>query len=191
MYYLFALITCWLDVLRTLPSSKTKRHKMNSTYDLNGRYYESIGCRKDRHCQTFKFCHRYERICMNCRTEGQMCRRNKMCCRGMECASGKCRRKIELGRFGALCNKDRDCNYNLCCARENGQSVCKQMLQHGDICGIREGGRKYLWSHQCPCAYGLKCKTVGNIRQTNSIQQLQHDWGNGSRKLCVRQHKIS
>ena len=87
-----------------------------------------------------------------------MCRRNKMCCRGMECASGQCRRKIQLGLVGSLCVKDRDCNYGFCCARQNGQSVCKPLFQEGDKCSVPANGRRYLWSHECPCVYGLRCK---------------------------------
>ena len=78
----------------------------------------------------------------------------------MHCATGKCRRNVEPGHEGSPCGKDRDCAYDMCCARENGQSVCKRLLGEGDVCGVGEGGARFLWSHQCQCAYGLKCKSV-------------------------------
>lgn len=83
-----------------------------------------------------------------------------MCCRGLECAAGKCRKRITLGKENSICRKDRDCNYGYCCAREKGQSVCKPMLQEGQSCAIPQGGARYLWTRQCPCAYGLKCRVV-------------------------------
>ena len=138
---------------RIIRSGKATTNRiLNSTFF----FLQTLTCRKDKHCQQTQFCNRYEKMCIACREVGQTCRRNKMCCRGMECANGKCRHKVKLATEGALCTKDRDCNYGYCCAREKGQSVCKRMLQKGDRCRIPSG--MYLWSHQCPCAYGLKCR---------------------------------
>ncbi|XP_057293337.1 dickkopf-related protein 3-like [Hydractinia symbiolongicarpus] len=180
-------VASWLSVLRTLPLANAKQLKKNATHIIYGKYSKLIVCRKDRHCKPVEFCHRYEKSCRACKTEGQMCRRNKMCCRGMECAGGKCRKRVALGRQGALCSKDRDCNYGFCCARENGQSICKPMLRQNEACGIPKGGRRFLWTHQCPCAHGLKCKRAEKeeTKSRSKLVSIIRDWTDDTERRCL------
>ena len=65
-----------------------------------------------------------------------------------------------MGFEGARCRKDRDCHIGFCCAKSDGDLVCKRMLQEGDVCDVPEGGLAYALNHSCPCAQGLKCKKV-------------------------------
>eukprot|EP00111_Clytia_hemisphaerica_P004071 TCONS_00011663-protein len=171
----------WIGLVRTFPIAEKPNKRVPNATAIDSKFKQKSGCRKDKHCQPSEYCNRYEKTCLNCRKEGETCRRNKMCCRGMECAGGVCRRKIRLGTEGALCTKDRECNYGFCCAREKGQNVCKRMLQEGDRCS--KPNRLYLWSHQCPCAYGMKCR---RRKRTNKLLDLIKDWNDESERRCVR-----
>ena len=98
-----------------------------------------------------------------------MCRRNKMCCRGYECVSGRCKRVKELAKKGAFCKKDRDCEYGFCCTHQKGQSICKQMLEDGDLCNLHASDRKRYMSSYCPCPNGYTCKQ-SNISSSSIIK---------------------
>uniref|UniRef100_A0A8C6S812 Dickkopf N-terminal cysteine-rich domain-containing protein n=1 Tax=Neogobius melanostomus TaxID=47308 RepID=A0A8C6S812_9GOBI len=78
--------------------------------------------------------------------EGQYCRRDAQCVRGLSCMFGKCHRSIPNGQEGARCKVDRDCGASMCCARH-----------HGD-CYVPDGGLAFSINQICPCDEGLLCR---------------------------------
>ncbi|XP_047136147.1 dickkopf-related protein 3 isoform X3 [Hydra vulgaris] len=126
----------------------------------NGIYDEILTCYKDRQCSEMQFCSRHKKNCVNCRKTAEKCNRNKMCCRGYECINSQCKKKRELSKFESICNKDRDCEYGLCCIKQAGHSVCKEMQKDGDLCTIN-GDLKHM-TNQCPCINGFICKPLNS-----------------------------
>ena len=121
---------------------------------------QKVECKKDKHCGNGKYCHRHYGSCHNCKPMGTHCRRNNMCCNGMECMFGKCRMIVPAGVEDSKCRKDRDCNKGLCCAKTHGEFICKRMLQQDEICTVSSGGIAYSLNHNCPCAEGLVCRKL-------------------------------
>uniref|UniRef100_A0AAY3ZXR7 Dickkopf N-terminal cysteine-rich domain-containing protein n=1 Tax=Denticeps clupeoides TaxID=299321 RepID=A0AAY3ZXR7_9TELE len=81
--------------------------------------------------------------------EGQYCRRDGQCVRGLSCMYGKCLRSIP--------DVDRDCGASMCCARHHGERVCKRRLAPGESCFVPDGGLAFSINQICPCSEGLLC----------------------------------
>jgi len=183
IYTLETCLATWLNIVRSMPM-KTKQRNATKAVIQRRSHPQGEICRKDRHCGVKRFCHRYLKLCEDCKQKGQSCRRNKMCCQGMECANSVCRLKVQPGLKGSLCRRDRDCNVDHCCAKQNGQSVCKPMLKEGDFCNLP--GKDYLWTHGCPCKQSLKCKkTRRRGKRLRGIKDLTEEWNTGRRRRCV------
>ena len=129
-------------------------------YRPMGCYFLLQACRKDRHCGQGSYCHKHNGLCHACKPIELPCRRNNMCCGGMECVFGFCRTALPRGTKGARCRKDRKCDAGLCCVKVHGEPICRQLLQEGDDCSVPEGGLGYALNQKCPCAAGLTCKKV-------------------------------
>ncbi|XP_068746971.1 dickkopf-related protein 3-like [Montipora capricornis] len=118
-------------------------------------------CRKDRHCGQGHYCHRHKGFCHACQDKIQKCRRDKMCCNGMECVFGHCRVAKPRGTEGGKCRRDKPkCDAGFCCANVHGHPICKQLLQEGEDCEVPEGGLEYSLNQRCHCASGLICRRV-------------------------------
>lgn len=130
-------------------------------------------CKKDRHCEWGHYCHKHNGLCHSCRNEEfSRCRRDNMCCDGMECVFGRCRKAMPRGTLNAKCRKDRKCDTGLCCVKVHGQPICKQLLQEGEDCSVPEGGLGYSLNQKCPCAPGLVCKKVKNRHKKRLVTPL-------------------
>ena len=127
-------------------------YELNQTFDLQAY------CRKDRQCGIAKYCHRHYGICRKCKKTGAKCRRDHVCCKGLECVFGSCRKIVKRGNYLSRCKKDKHCNKGLCCGKSHGESVCKPMLRKNQICSVLQGGVAYAVNHGCPCDKGLVCR---------------------------------
>lgn len=121
-------------------------------------------CRKDRQCGS-GYCHKHYGTCHKCKNIGAKCRRDHVCCKGLECVFGGCRKVVKSGNYLSRCRKDKDCNKGLCCAKSHGEFVCKPMLRKNQVCAVLEGGVAYTVNHGCPCDIGLVCKRVKQRRK--------------------------
>eukprot|EP00794_Sanderia_malayensis_P003027 gene3027-3486_t len=124
-------------------------------------------CRKDKQCGKGRFCYRHLGTCHNCRRNGEICRRNHMCCKGFTCVAGVCRPVMPAGLEGALCRKSKDCRPGLCCSKatigNGGKPTCRRYLQEGDACGLIDRSPRFQINHICLCDTGLKCRKVRRI----------------------------
>lgn len=135
----------------------------NATFSNSKWHFYLQNCRKDRHCRPGNYCHKHNGKCHACKPVPGIqspCRRNNMCCAGMECVFGFCRKAIPRGTQGAKCKKDRKCDSGLCCVKVHGEPICRRLLQEGENCSVPEGGLDYSLNQKCPCATGLTCKKV-------------------------------
>ncbi|XP_028815709.1 dickkopf-related protein 3-like [Denticeps clupeoides] len=121
----------------------------------------SVTCEHDRACGRGHSCDRHFGLCVPLRQEGQYCRRDGQCVRGLSCMYGKCLRSIPDGQEGARCKVDRDCGASMCCARHHGERVCKRRLAPGESCFVPDGGLAFSINQICPCSEGLLCRGGG------------------------------
>ncbi|XP_008312354.1 dickkopf-related protein 3-like isoform X3 [Cynoglossus semilaevis] len=115
-------------------------------------------CDHDRACGRGFSCDRHFGLCVPLRGEGQYCRRDAQCVRGLSCMFGKCHRSVPNGQEGARCKVDRDCGASMCCARHHGEQVCKRRLVRGESCFVPDGGLAFSINQICPCDEGLLCR---------------------------------
>ena len=80
---------------------------------------------------------------------------------GFICMWGKCEVEKKPGVLESVCKQHADCNQGLCCARKQGEKVCKPYLTEGQNCSVIEGGIAYNYNHDCACGYGLVCQKYG------------------------------
>ncbi|KAK8387494.1 hypothetical protein O3P69_018201 [Scylla paramamosain] len=115
-------------------------------------------CNSDRACERREFCDQHYGVCREKLGTGQSCRRDSMCARDLDCMFGECQQRVEPGREGARCRRERDCGPDMCCARRNGEHICQRRLPLGHKCFVPEGGLEYAINERCPCQSGLICK---------------------------------
>ncbi|KAK7919351.1 hypothetical protein WMY93_010635 [Mugilogobius chulae] len=132
-------------------------------------------CDHDRVCGRGFSCDRHFGLCVPLRGEGQYCRRDAQCVRGLSCMFGKCHRSIPNGQEGARCKVDRDCGASMCCARHHGELVCKRRLIRGESCYVPDGGLAFSINQICPCDEGLLCRenSAPYWREREFIYQLE------------------
>ncbi|XP_007572021.1 dickkopf-related protein 3-like isoform X2 [Poecilia latipinna] len=118
-------------------------------------------CDSDRACGRGFSCDRHFGLCVPLRGEGQYCRRDTQCVRGLLCMFGKCHRSIPNGQEGSRCKADRDCGPSMCCARHHGETVCKKRLARKESCYVPDGGLAFSINQICPCKEGLLCREDG------------------------------
>ncbi|XP_063077216.1 dickkopf-related protein 3-like [Engraulis encrasicolus] len=119
---------------------------------------DAVACDHDRVCGKGFVCDRHFGRCVPQRQEGQYCRRDAQCVRGLHCMFGKCLRSIPRGEEGARCKVNRDCDASMCCARHHGEQVCKRRLALGEGCFVPDGGLAFSINQVCPCDEGLLCQ---------------------------------
>ncbi|MPC32151.1 hypothetical protein E2C01_025456 [Portunus trituberculatus] len=108
-------------------------------------------CNSDRACERREFCDQHYGVCREKLGTGQPCRRDFMCARDLDCMFGECQQRVEPGREGARCRKNRNCGPDMCCARRNGEHICQRRLPLGHKCFVPEGGPEYVINERCPC----------------------------------------
>ncbi|XP_062451334.1 dickkopf-related protein 3-like [Rhea pennata] len=109
-------------------------------------------------CAPGRFCDEHFGLCLPRRQEGQYCRRDAHCARGLLCMFGKCQQPAPDGQEGARCRGDEDCGAGACCARQHGERVCKRRLALAQGCHVPPGGLAFSINQLCPCLEGLVCR---------------------------------
>ncbi|OCT62101.1 dickkopf-related protein 3 [Xenopus laevis] len=136
----------------------------------------TVQCDHDRGCGRGLFCDRHFGLCVALRHEGQYCRKDSQCVRGLGCMYGRCQRIIPGGHEGARCRQDKDCSPNMCCARHHGEMICKRRLPLGGSCFVPEGGLAFSINQLCPCEEGLICSAAHPQREKEFIYSPGSDW---------------
>eukprot|EP00795_Rhopilema_esculentum_P014583 gene14583-5658_t len=118
-------------------------------------------CNLDQNCEDDQFCHENYKYCEKKKYTGGLCRRTGNCVRGAFCMWGRCFKAQRPGLYNSRCKMHNDCDEGLCCAREEGESICKKYLTEGQNCSASFGGIEYSKDHDCACGFGLVCKLFG------------------------------
>ncbi|XP_800228.1 dickkopf-related protein 3 [Strongylocentrotus purpuratus] len=142
------------DLEREHPRNIQARLLLNET---EARYYQDLPCDSDKMCGRGRFCDLHYGGCHRHRQPGHQCRRDGHCQKGHDCMFGTCRATIPERTLGARCRNNKDCSHNMCCAKQHGESVCKQKLPLQAKCFIPPGGIEYVIDTMCPCEEGLVC----------------------------------
>uniref|UniRef100_A0A8C8JL39 Dickkopf N-terminal cysteine-rich domain-containing protein n=1 Tax=Oncorhynchus tshawytscha TaxID=74940 RepID=A0A8C8JL39_ONCTS len=150
-------IWAWMLNMPHSPPKKGPMALMESTPPVNTKGSSGV-CDHDRACGRSFSCDRHFGLCFPLRGEGQYCRRDAQCVRGLSCMFGKCHRRISEGQEGARCKVDRDCGESMCCARHHGEQLCKRRLLRDESCFVPEGGLAFSINQICPCDEGLLCR---------------------------------
>ncbi|XP_053573479.1 dickkopf-related protein 3 [Bombina bombina] len=127
--------------------------------------HNTATCDNDRSCGRGLFCDRHFGLCVALRHEGQYCRKDSQCVRGLGCMYGRCQRVIPGGHEGSRCRLDKDCPSTMCCARQHGEMICKRRLPAGSNCFVPEGGLAFSINEVCPCEEGLICSSSHTPRE--------------------------
>ncbi|XP_060111308.1 dickkopf-related protein 3-like [Heteronotia binoei] len=127
-------------------------------------------CSQEVPCPQGLFCDHHFGLCLSRREEGEYCRWDTHCAKGLNCMFGRCHLIVPSGQEGARCHQDKDCGPHACCARLHGEMVCKKRLHLGDGCYIPQGGIAFSLNQVCPCLEGLVC------RRTSSKQQIAAEY---------------
>nr|XP_025041987.1 dickkopf-related protein 3-like [Pelodiscus sinensis] len=134
-------------------------------------------CSQDRPCAPGLFCDKHFRLCLPRRQEGQYCRRDAHCARGLSCMFGQCHRTMPDGQEGARCRQDKDCDGASCCARHHGEMLCRRRLALDQSCYVPPGGLAFSLNQVCPCQEGLVCRTgAAGGAKTVDYWQGKSDW---------------
>ncbi|XP_072291882.1 dickkopf-related protein 3b isoform X3 [Eucyclogobius newberryi] len=129
-------------------------------------------CMVDEDCGELRYC-LYEienSKCLPCIPTDMPCTKDEECCSDQMCVWGQCTVNATSGEEGTICQDQRDCKPELCCAfqRELLFPVCNPRPERGESClnqpnllmdmlaWDREGPRDH-----CPCAHNLQCRPQG------------------------------
>ncbi|XP_038663900.1 dickkopf-related protein 3b isoform X3 [Scyliorhinus canicula] len=125
-------------------------------------------CRKDHFCWVDVL----ESKCLLRRTEEENCTRDGECYSDHLCIWGQCRAGAVKGQTGSICEQQRDCRANLCCAFYTYLlfPVCIPLSTKGRPC--HDPRHRLLdlitWEMEpegalehCPCSKGLMCQPKG------------------------------
>uniref|UniRef100_A0A672GEW6 Dickkopf N-terminal cysteine-rich domain-containing protein n=1 Tax=Salarias fasciatus TaxID=181472 RepID=A0A672GEW6_SALFA len=127
-------------------------------------------CLVDEDCGSLKYC-LYEldsSQCLPCVPADMPCTTDQECCRDQLCVWGQCTEDSVPGSEGTICQGQRDCRPDLCCAfqREFLFPVCNPRPGTGDPCLNRPHLLLDLlaWDQDgprghCPCAEDLQCQS--------------------------------
>ncbi|KAM5135084.1 uncharacterized protein ACMZJ9_017687 [Mantella aurantiaca] len=136
----------------------------------------TVTCDYDRACGRGLFCDRHFGLCVALRHEGQYCRKDSQCVRGLSCMHGHCQRVLPSGHEGSRCRQDKDCLPSMCCARHHGEMICKWKLPAEGKCYIPEGGLAFSINQICPCEEGLLCSSTHSPREMEFVYSPILDW---------------
>ncbi|XP_075436525.1 uncharacterized protein LOC142473207 [Ascaphus truei] len=139
----------------------------------------TVTCDHDRGCGRGLFCDRHFGLCVALRQDGQYCRKDSHCARGLGCMFGRCQRTIPGGHEGSRCRHDKDCGPSMCCARHHGETICQRRLPAGHSCFIPEGGLAFSLNQRCPCEEGLTCSAAPPPREK------EFDYSPGAAWKCL------
>uniref|UniRef100_A0A3B4BCA0 Dickkopf N-terminal cysteine-rich domain-containing protein n=1 Tax=Periophthalmus magnuspinnatus TaxID=409849 RepID=A0A3B4BCA0_9GOBI len=129
-------------------------------------------CMVDEDCGELKYC-LYEienSKCLPCIPTDMPCTKDEECCFDQMCVWGQCTVNATRGEEGTICQDQRDCKPDLCCAfqRELLFPVCNPRPERGESCvnqpnllmDMLAWDKEGLRDH-CPCAHNLQCQPQG------------------------------
>ncbi|XP_020649609.3 dickkopf-related protein 2 [Pogona vitticeps] len=134
-------------------------------------------CDSETRCPQGFFCDHHFGLCLTLRKEGEYCRRNAHCAKGLSCMFGKCQETIPNGQEGAHCLEDKDCAPSACCARLHGEMICQKRLLLNERCYVPQGGLGFSMNQVCPCQKGLVCRKMTPHREVPFEYSIDRsDW---------------
>ncbi|KAJ7313730.1 hypothetical protein JRQ81_005377 [Phrynocephalus forsythii] len=122
-------------------------------------------CNSEKKCPHGLFCDHHFGLCLTLRKEGEYCRQDAHCAKGLSCMFGQCQETIPSGQEGARCHKDEDCPPSACCARLHGEMICQKRLLLNERCYVPQGGLGFSMNQVCPCLKGLACRKMPPHRE--------------------------
>jgi len=124
-------------------------------------------CGDDYECSHKETCNAYTKNCERCKLRGELCRRSGNCCNeDLRCIWGRCIDPLKTdGKKNHRCYNQKDCRPGFCCAKYEGESVCRPLLLEGDSCEVPPGGISFTINHKCPCGKGLRCQAKSTVRK--------------------------
>lgn len=129
-------------------------------------------CMVDEDCGDLKYC-LYEienSKCLPCIPTDMPCTKDEECCSDQLCVWGQCTVNATRGTEGTICQSQRDCRTELCCAfqRELLFPVCNPKPGRGESCLNHPNLLMDMlaWNQDqpgdhCPCSEGLQCQPHG------------------------------
>ncbi|TRY93275.1 hypothetical protein DNTS_021651 [Danionella cerebrum] len=131
-------------------------------------------CVIDEDCEKNKYC-LYETTssrCLPCKELDVTCAKNEECCDGQLCVWGQCANNITKGNAGTICQYQKDCKDEYCCAFHKALllPVCIPKPIERERCVIAANHLMDLLSWDleeegpqvhCPCVGDLECQHLG------------------------------
>ncbi|KAM9520903.1 uncharacterized protein ACIB01_016774 [Guaruba guarouba] len=149
----------------SLPHQPPEEAALGRSASAGDKAEEATTCGPATPCTHGHFCDEHFGLCLPERPEGQYCRRDTHCARGLLCMFGKCQQPVPDGQEGARCVRDEECGAAGCCARVHGESVCQRRLERGRSCHVPPGGLAFSINQLCPCQRGLVCRASAPSRE--------------------------
>ncbi|XP_056121782.1 dickkopf-related protein 3a [Rhinichthys klamathensis goyatoka] len=145
-------------------------------------------CVIDEDCEKGRFClyETHSSKCLPCKQLDATCSKDEECCAGQLCVWGQCARNSSKGDAGTICQYQRDCKEEFCCAFHKALlfPVCSSKPIERERCIISanhllellswdlEGGNP---QEHCPCAGDLQCQHLGRgalcLKSQNSSEE--------------------
>ncbi|XP_036442213.1 dickkopf-related protein 3a [Colossoma macropomum] len=131
-------------------------------------------CIIDEDCEKGRYC-LYEvnrSKCLACKEVDETCTKDEECCEDQLCVWGQCTKNTTKGEAGTICEYQRDCSRDLCCAFYKALlfPVCVSKPTERERCLVSANHLMELLSwdlegegprEHCPCAGGLECQHLG------------------------------
>ncbi|XP_051999482.1 dickkopf-related protein 3a [Xyrauchen texanus] len=159
---------------------------IESNDKVNGIDHE---CIVDEDCEKGRYCLYGTRSskCLPCKELDATCTKDEECCAGQLCVWGQCADNSTKGDAGTICQYQRDCKEEFCCAIHKALlfPVCSSKPIERERCIISANhlmellswGMKWEGPHEhCPCAGDLQCQHHGRgalcLKSQNSSADL-------------------
>lgn len=130
-------------------------------------------CMVDEDCGELRYClfEIEHSKCLPCIPTDMPCSKDEECCSDQLCVWGQCTVNTTKGDEGTICQDQRHCRHDLCCAfqRELLFPVCNPRPERGESCLNQPNPLMDMlaWDSEgprdhCPCALNLKCQPQGH-----------------------------
>ncbi|XP_076879782.1 dickkopf-related protein 3a isoform X2 [Brachyhypopomus gauderio] len=153
----------------------TEEVNIKTTDQSNGNENEiDHECITDENCAKGKYClhEEHHSKCLPCKEQNTTCTKDEECCVGELCVWGQCAKNVTKGDAGTICQFQRDCNSDLCCAVHKALAfpVCSSKPIEHERCVLSANHLLELLSwdmegggpqEHCPCAADLQCQHLG------------------------------
>ncbi|KAK7169801.1 hypothetical protein R3I94_000135 [Phoxinus phoxinus] len=145
-------------------------------------------CVIDEDCEKGRYClyETHSSKCLPCKQLDATCTKDEECCAGQLCVWGQCARNSSKGDAGTICQYQRECKEEFCCAFHKALlfPVCSSKPIERERCIISANHLMELLSwdvegespqEHCPCAGDLRCQHLGRgalcLKSQNSSEE--------------------